>query len=278
VNRALRALSPAVARLIATRRIPSRIREAFARQLRRADISLSELPTALLVGLARSDDPAQRALVSFKVTQELTPRSVLAAVNSDELVGPAVLLFDRVPAEPGERSAALHQAIVLDSASYPLRQHAAMLCVRRHPDEITTPHARAIVNRCLNLAAQPVDPYAPVPLAMAARTAAAALIARSPALDQQILDRLRSGPRARELALVQAAALQGRRREYSSGVAAALEALGPDERQALGFARDCDRQYTALDPAQPPVGRFERLSQRLRTPAVRFARPDSDSD
>ena len=88
---------------------------------------------------------------------------------------------------------------MLDSASFPLRHHTALLCVRRHPDEITMAHARAIFRRCLSISSQPIDPYAPVPLAMAARSAGASLLlAHNPKLDQEILPQIRTG----ELALV----------------------------------------------------------------------------
>jgi hypothetical protein len=215
--------------------------------------------------LARSQDPAKRAILSGRVTAEIGPAAVLSAVDQDETIGAAALLFDDAPAGAGERSQALYRAIVLDSASFPLRQHTAMLCVRRHADEITTAHAKAILRRCLNLAAQPVDPYGPSTLAMAARTAAAALLARKPELDVEALRELdRPG-----VALVQAAALQGRRVRVADGLAAALEAMRPEPRRALGFARDCDRQYSALDSTEPTPGRVERLLAAGRRGALR---------
>jgi hypothetical protein len=107
---------------------------------------------------------------------------------------------------------------------------------------------------------------------MTARTAAAALLADDSSLDAEILERLRSSPGARELALIQASALQARRRGLGSGIAAALEALQPDERQALGFARDCDRNYSALESAAPPPNQFELTASRVRQPAIRLGR------
>jgi hypothetical protein len=252
-------------------RLPARIHDAAAKLLRSADVSLRPLSTGALRELATSTNPVHRELVRRQGTPGLTPGSVLAAIDTEEIIGPATLLFDRVPAEPGARSEALHQAIVLDSATYPLRRHAALLCVRRHADEILSGHARTILHTCLNLASQPVDPYAPVALAMAAKTAAAALIARNPSFDKALHARLRAGNGVRELTLVQAAALQRRRIEYGSGIASTLEALQTDERRAHGFARDCDRQYSALDSAGPAAGRLDRLRSWLRSPRVRFA-------
>lgn len=272
MRRLLERLIPAFAWVLRARAMPGPAWRVAAWAIRQTGPPLSELSNERLTETVRSSDPAVRALLTRSVGATVTPRDVLAAVTAPELIGPLALLFDRVPAEPGERSAAVHEAIVLDLASTPLRRHAAMLCVRRHAEEITAAHGRAILTRCLTLAEQPVDPYAPQPLAMAARTAAAALLANNPAFDSQILPLLGSSPRAREIALVHAAALQGRRRGFAAGVGAALTALAPSEPQALGFARDCDRHYSALDSAGPPPNAVERLRRRVRRPALRVAR------
>jgi hypothetical protein len=272
VSRLLGRLIPVLAWVLRARTMPGPVRRVAAWAISQTGLPLSELSNDQLTEAVRSPDPAVRALFARSGETTVTPRDVLAAVTAPELIGPLALLFDRVAAEPGERSAAVHEAIVLDLASAPLRRHAAMLCVRRHAEEITAPHGRAILARCLTLAEQPVDPYAPQPLAMAARTAAAALIANNPALDSQILPLLGSSPRAREIALVHAAALQGRRRGFAAGVGAALTALTPSEQQALGFARDCDRHYSALDSAAPPPSALERLRRRARRPALRVGR------
>lgn len=253
-------------------RLPNRLADLLAARLRRhRRPSLSELSTARLRELARSSSPSERALLGAYTPARLRPAEVLAAATSEDLIGPIALLFDHVPAEPGERSEALHQAIVLDSASLPRRRHCALLCVRRHAEEITAVHARAILTRCLNLAAQPVDPYAPMVLAMTARTAAAALLAADGSLDQIILKQLEGSPRARELALIQATALQTRRSGFGSGLSAVLEALKPPRAQALGFARDCDRNYSALQSAAPPPGRLGRLLLKVRRPAAQVS-------
>ncbi len=225
------------------------------------------MPTDLIQRLASSLDSAQRAIVTGSQTAGVTPGEVLSAVDVEPLIGPAALLFDKVAPGPGERSQVLYQAICLDSASYPLRRHTAMLCVRRHADEITAAHAKGILRHCLNLASQSVDPYAPAPLSMAARTAAAALISRNPALDSEVLAHVQKP----EVALVQAAAVQGRRVRFGEGVAAALEAIRPNERRAVGFARDCDRQYSALDSIEPSAGRVEQLIAVVRGAIMRFA-------
>jgi hypothetical protein len=250
-------------------RLPGRLARLLAARLRRRRRpSLSELSTARLRELARSSLPSEQALLGAYSPARLRPAEVLAAATSEDLIGPLALLFDNASAEPGERSEALHQAIVLDSASLPHRRHCALLCVRRHAEEITAAHARAILTRCLNLAAQPVDPYAPVVLAMTARTAAAALLAADDSLDQIILNQLESSPRARELALIQATALQTRGSGFGPGLSAVLDALKPKEAQALGFARDCDRNYSALQSAAPPPGRLDHLLIKIRRPAA----------
>jgi hypothetical protein len=249
--------------------LPNALIEPLANVLKKADPSLSRIPGHLLQQLAASDQLARRAIATGRSHPELTPAVVLATVDTQALIGPVVLLFDRVHAAPGERSEALYQTIVLDSASFPLRQHTAFLCVRRHADEITNAHGRAIVRRCLTMVSQPIDPYSPVALTMAARSACAALVSRNPSLDSEVLERLQTG----EVALVQAAALQARRVKYSEGIIAVLKALSPGEQRALGFTRDCDRQYSALDPAAPPLTRWERCGAWARTAAIRFVVP-----
>jgi hypothetical protein len=110
--------------------------------LQRVEPTLDSAPRSLLRDLVASDSPAARAIVTGRVGPKVTSASVLSVIDAEWLIGPAARLFDRVAAAPGERSEALYQAIVLDSASFPLRQHAALLCVRRHPDEIILAHAR----------------------------------------------------------------------------------------------------------------------------------------
>jgi hypothetical protein len=78
-------------------------------------------------------------------------------------------------------------------------------------------------------------------------------------------ERLTSGPTVPELALVQAASLQQRRAGYADGIAAAIEAIRPDERGALTFARDCDRQYSAADAVL-------RQARRSKLPLLRSRR------
>lgn len=263
--------SRALAWALRQERLPDRLADLLAARLRRHRWpSLSELSTARLRELAHSSSSSELALLGAYTPARLRPAEVLTAATSEDLIGPLALLFDRVPAEPGERSEALHQAIVLDSASLPLRRHCALLCIRRHAEEITAAHARAILTRCLNLAAQPVDPYAPVLLAMTARTAAAALLAADDSLDQIMFEQLKSSPRAGELALVQATALQTRRSGFGPGLSATLEALKPKDTQALGFARDCDRSYSALQSAAPPPGHLGRMLSKARRPVAQM--------
>jgi hypothetical protein len=256
-----------LARLLRVDRLPNRAADLVATWLRHSDTSLSRTPTSVLRRLASSTDPVPRAMVSGAPDADVTPANVLQAVDASDVIGLAALLFDRVAAEPGERSQVLHQVIVLDGASFPLRQHVALLCVRRHADEITGAHAKSLLARCLNLGSQPVDPYNPAPLMMAARTAAAALLTRSPELDDDVLARIQKP----EIALVQAAALQGRFVRFGEGVAAALAAMRPNERRAIGFARDCNRQYSAVDPIDPRRGHAARARDRLLGLARRLA-------
>jgi hypothetical protein len=250
-------------------RLPGPLADLLASGLRRHRHYLSSFSNRRLRELARSSSEVERALVAgFGRDRGPAAAQILAAATAEDLVGPLALLFGGVAAEPGERSEAVHEAIVLDSASAPLKRRCAFLCVRRHAEEITAAHARAVLGNALNLAAQPVDPYSPSELAMAARTAAAALLAADDSLDPIILGLLPSSPRARELSLIQATALQARRSGFGPGLAAALKALGPSEAEAFGFARDCDRNYSALQIAAPAPGRLQRALARARRPAA----------
>jgi hypothetical protein len=220
-----------------------------------------DLPTSALRILVRDDDRRLRACVGAGRGSLMSPREVLSlATDRSDLLGPLAILFGIVPAEPGERGAALVEAIVLDMAIARPRLHAALVAVRRVADELTVEQARSIFARCLNLVSQPVNPYAPEDLSMAARMAASALLLADNALDELILERIRTGPMAREFALVYASGLQGRRAGIGDGLAAGLEALSPHRDAAMTFARDSDRRFSALDPALVASGLLARLA------------------
>lgn len=225
-----------------------------------------KLPTPILRALAIDDDKQLRACVGAGPGVAFSPTQILELANArQDLLGPLAVIFGTVPAQPGDRGAALVEAIVLDMAGGRSRLHAALLASRRVADQLTADQARSIFGRCLNLISQRIDPYAPEDLSMAARTAASALLVADSALDELILERIRQGQMVQELSLVYAAGLQGRRAGFGNGLAAGLEALSSGVESAVTFARDSDRRFSALDEPLAKAGFLATVSRIRRT-------------
>jgi hypothetical protein len=209
--------------------------------------SLGELPIREFAEILRAGSEAQRACVLGWSPPGTTAQQVLAAVDRPGLVGPAAILLAHMPLQTGALSTTLFNVIALDSAGEPDRTQAALLAVRRAPERMLAPQRHAIFTRAWRLAAQPVNPYAPIAFHDAARSAAAALLATHADLRPGALADI-SDPSARQLRLVYAAGLQGASDSLADAVGEAFATMKPSEQAALAFARNCDRDFSAADP------------------------------
>jgi hypothetical protein len=153
---------------------------------------------------------------------------------------------------------------VLDQAGSTYRATAALLAGAHSASELEFEHQRQILTRCLNLIAQPVDPYEAPHILFAARAAATAIIQANPWMDAVMNQRLsQAGPEVPDLLAVVAAALQRRPERRSEAAAAALAASTPDKQTAAQFAAGCDTRASALDPLVSGPRGLRRLASRL---------------
>ncbi len=242
---------------------PGRLMRWAQRRLLARTPSLLGMSSGELADILKAEDPAQRACLLGWVPEGMNARQVLAAVDRLGLVGPAAVLLADLALPTGALSLALYEAIALDAAGDPDRTRSALLAVRRAPERMLAPQRAPIFARVWRLAEQPVDPYAPSALHDAARSAAAVLLAEHVDLRPGALEAL-AAPNARQLRLVYAAGLQGARGSLGDAVGEVLAATRPAEQAAIGFARDCDRDFSAADPV------LVRGSSRWRARASRL--------
>jgi hypothetical protein len=254
---------------LAARMLPSRVaRGPFARAARRALLAhtpaLAPMTVTQMRAILRGGSPAERALVLRWSPLPVTARDVLGAVDGPALIGAAAILLGELELPPGELSQAIYEQIVLTSAGDPDRARAAFTTIRRAPQRILNPRREQIFARAWLFARQPVDPYEPNPLHTAARTAAAALLAEHPDLRQKALSDLGAAGHGRQLQLVYAAALQSVQDGLADAFVEALAAIGPSERGAITFARDCDRDFSATDPIAETGSERHSLAPMIR--------------
>jgi hypothetical protein len=257
--------------LLERQRLPSLVSRWALKRLIAHNRSLIGATATELRLILAGRQSAQRAMLLSYSLPGLTPRAVLDGVAREALVAPAAVLLSALQTEPGALSLALSQAITLDLAGSEIQTRTAFLAVRRAPERVLAPHRLGIFRRAWSFSEQPVDPYQPSALHSAARSAAAALISEHGDVRAEALSSLPGAVQRRQLMLVYAAGLQGIREQLADEFVRVLAATDTSEQDVLGFARDCDRDFSAQDPV-PTQGApwwrtaLEHLRRVLNTP------------
>lgn len=252
-------------------RLPSVARGWALKRLVTHNGSLAGATATELRRILTDRQSAQRAMLLSYSSPGLTARAVLDGVDREALVAPAAVLLSTLQAEPGTLSLALSEAITLDLAGSELQTRTAFLAVRRAPERVLAPHRLGIFRRAWSFSEQPVDPYQPSALHYAARSAAAALISKHSDVRAEALSSLPRAAQRRQLMLVYAAGLQGIQAQLAEEFVRVLAVTDTSEQDVLGFARDCDRDFSAQDPV-PTQGApwwrtaLEQLRRALTTP------------
>jgi hypothetical protein len=246
------------ARLLAARHPPNAAFLWAERLVQRRSPVVAQLPIDLVREFVRRGG-LHRALVFGDAPEGATTSDVLKLVDKREFIGPAAVLIGNLHLPPGQLSSALHEAIALDMAGEPLQREAAFQAVERNPARMLAGHRMGIFDKAWSLSRQPIDPYAPIDLHHAARRAAAALLTAHAEIRARAIDRLASDGPDPQLELVYATAVQGMSGAVGSAVASLLAAINPDSGGALAFARDSDRDFSAIDSIEVEHGSFGDL-------------------
>ncbi len=257
-------------RILTTRALLAPLRPWARQRIIEHNPAASPLGVRRMRQMLVSGGAVGRALLLRWTPAPLRPQDVLQAVDSPALIGPAAILLTELDLAPGELSSAVGQAITLELAGDASRTQAALTAVRRAPTRMLQPQRNAIFARAWMLARQPIDPYQPNALHHAARSAAAALLAEHPQLRLTALPDLASPAYGRQLQLVYAAALQATCSDIGDVFSETLATLNPTQAQALMFARDCDRDFSAADPLESPdtTNRWSTARWLLRLPGL----------
>jgi len=234
--------------LLERHRLPSIVSNWARGQLIAHNSSLVGVTVTELSQIFQDGDVVQRAILLGYGLPAPTPRDILDRVDREALVAPAAVLLSTPSGEPGALSLTLSEAITLDLAGSEIRTRTAFQAVRRAPERVLAPNRLLIFRRAWSLSEQPVDPYAPNAVHDAARSAAAALIGEHRDVRAEAMQSLSSSAHRRQLMLVYAAGLQGIREQLADELVQVLAVAGTAEQDVLGFARDCDRDFSAQDP------------------------------
>lgn len=134
---------------------------------------------------------AGRSLACGRLVPGASPKSIMDAVESPEIVQPAARLLTM---HPGTQSVSLacYETVLAPAESGSDRLAVAALVATRRSEAIETAHAKKLLSWAATLAKQPVDPYEPPGLAVLAQTAGASLLASNEALDPVALKLLRT--------------------------------------------------------------------------------------
>ncbi|MGO9885530.1 MAG: hypothetical protein ACLPV4_21250 [Solirubrobacteraceae bacterium] len=208
-----------------------------------ARLGLEELTANRLLELA--DDPELRELLLDRPSLEPPFLIGLAAQRPDLARAAERALRD---CNGTALSTALYRTVVLDRAGDQRSLHVALATITTAPERIAPEQARSIFARCLDISAQPMDPYSAggAASATAARQAAAAILAIDSGLDESVITALSDAESRPAVQTVIASALKERPDRAAKRFGAFLAALAVPREQAIRFAEDCDADRGSL--------------------------------
>jgi hypothetical protein len=236
--------------------------EAAARPLALAglDSAVSALGSPLVLGLLRGRWPA-----------DATVDNVFQLGENPALASLTVKWLASAHVDPARRSEVVHDAIVLDLAGSQQRTLAALRLAARIPRLILPEHRRPIFERCLRVAAHAISPYERPGLPIEARLAAARLLEANPDLDEAALAAIpHGGPIDDHVRVILTTAIIGRSAGRTELFGKVIRRWRPSEREAIGFAEECDSQASAADPTSAAPGR--RRAEHVPRAIARAAR------
>lgn len=225
----------------------------YAFRVRAAAIAISLDPTGIgeitksrLVDLC--EDAQLRELLVGKWVR--SSREVINLIDSEDLVPFGRQILSNRERDAEDLSLALYRAVVLDRVTVALAaQRASLLAVADAAPRLARSHQASLLGRCIDLIAQPPDPYRRVDNEFAAREAATALLVADSSLDEKILTAIRTGDvNSQALLDIFAAAIRVRDTERPSSVAAVLETWKPEAEQALSFCQLADTGFSSVEP------------------------------
>lgn len=215
-----------------------------------AESAASEICSPLVLSLLRGKWPSQANVDDvFRLAEKPSLTSLTVRWLASEEVDAA------------RRSQLVHDAVVLDLAGSQQRTLAALRLVARVPRLILPEHRRPLFERCLRIAAHEINPYHQPGLAIEARLAAARLLEANPDLDELALTAIpQGGPIDDHVRVILTSAIVGRTAARTELFGSVLRRWRPQERDALGFAEECDSYASAADPTTiASKRRFERF-------------------
>jgi hypothetical protein len=199
--------------------------------------------------LALATDPKRRALLKARPHGD-DLKATVSLIDAEDLVPLGREVLGSEARDPLEQSNVLYQALILDRAttSRPAMR-ACLLAVADCASRLQQSHQKSLLKRCLAIAGQPVDPYQPYSIVLAAREAAVDILIADSSLDEVVLSDIRADP-AGSIALreVLGATLRSREEDRPAALAATLEAWRPKAPEAERFGELCDTGFSSRDP------------------------------
>lgn len=236
--RVARALVGAATRLLRLTWLPASMKRFVCVPLETSVPALTTCGIEDLVRLARSGSAGELVLGNRRSAKL---EDVLALADRPQFVGPVALALERSESPPGVFSKLMYEIVVLNQAGDAESAQVALIAARRRPELLSREHANAIVLRALRIAQQPLDPYDPHPLRVAAAITAAGLVADRDDLSTEVQQALVLPP----LRPVASAAIQSRRNGAEVLLGDVLRELSPSAPEAQKFTHSCNQNYSA---------------------------------